>query len=66
MHLDLAALLALLAARCRDVPLPPPTLEGWQSLCAEEYRDAVGRLAAELQRAADSATDAARLLLAAQ
>jgi hypothetical protein len=40
--------LAAVAARLAAVRLPPGDLPGWSSLCAAEYRDAVGSLAAEV------------------
>jgi hypothetical protein len=45
---DAAVALRSLAGRVAAIRLPPADLPGWSSLCAAEYRDAVRRLAGEL------------------
>ena len=62
---------ALLAAQLhglRDalgaVPVPPPALEGWESLCATEYARAVLRLDAALRAARVAVGDAVAQLAA--
>jgi hypothetical protein len=60
---DLAIAIDGLLQRVDDIPLPGRDLDGWASLCAGEYRDAVQRLSRQLARI-DAALRAARSVLA--